>query len=82
MALSFEVKKKAVTIFLTSFDKIKNTDFTKGFKTATVIETLAYPLVFKDRGDFYMVDGYGGDGDRDLEIFSSLVIYDLFRIEW
>lgn len=76
------VVQHAATIFLTSLEKTKDTDFAKGFKIATTLETLAYPICFKGQGDFHMIDCWGGNGDRDWEIFSSLVIYDLFRIEW
>lgn len=61
----------------------EKSDFTYGYRIITTLQTLSYPLRHNEgEGDFAMIDKHGGNGNIEHEIFSSLTLHNIFRIEW
>jgi hypothetical protein len=73
-----------INTFLTSFEKTKHSYFTKGYTAASCTELLTYPVRRKSDGfnNFNYIDKYGGNGDRDMVIFTSVASYNFYKISF
>lgn len=69
-----------VGIGLTSFEYSRDSYFTKGFVGMTALELGAYPLIWKDEGDFQSITNRGGDGSDEYNLYALIGAYNLYRI--
>jgi hypothetical protein len=71
-----------IGVVLTSFEKTRNSDFTKGWVGMNAIEASAYKIRPRNGGDdFDLVDRGGGNGDIEYAVVSVLSLNNLRRLE-
>ena len=61
---------------------LDSSNFSKGFKILSAIETLTYPLQHSGDGDLYNIKKHGGNAALEWQIYNALAVYNLLRIEW
>jgi len=67
---------------LTSFEKTRNSDFTKGWVSMNAVQVYSYQGRNHDTGnDFEMIDRGGGNGDLELGLFCSISSYNLLKLD-
>ena len=77
------VLQNAVNILLTTFERTRNTSFTKGYTITTALETWFYPLRYrdpKDEGDFHSLDRHDGNGTAEHNLYSTIALYNVLKI--
>ena len=78
------ILQHSVNILLTTFERTRNTSFTKGYTITTALETWFYPLRFRDpedEGDFHSLDKHGGNGEAEHNSYSAIALYNILRIK-
>jgi len=74
------IAQAVVGLALTSFEKSRNWDFTRGYVTMTAVETWTYPLRSRDGGgDLGCIDEAGGNGNAEWAVYSLIATHNLFR---
>lgn len=72
----------ATGTILTSFPSIKNSGFVKGFVSTTFARVLTYPIVYRNSGDLYTSNKYGGNADLEYAVYVGVAAFNLYRIDW
>ena len=61
---------------------LDSSNFSKGFKILSAIETLTYPLQHSGDGDLYNIKKHGGNAALEWQIYNALAVYNLLTITW
>lgn len=71
-----------IGLLLTSFEKTRQSDFTKGWAYANIFEVWSYSWRNHDHGDdFELIRRGGGNPDSGLRLFCAMTLYNTWRIE-
>jgi hypothetical protein len=71
-----------IGMMLTSFEKTRSSDFTKGWVAMNAVEASSYKIRSRDLGDdFASIDRGGGNGDVEFAVVSLLSLNNLRRLE-
>ena len=78
------VVQTGIGLLLTSFEKTRHSDFTRGWTGVTAFQLGTYPIRYNKnkKGDFHLIDKGGGNADLEYGIFSAITIHNLLRQEW
>ena len=72
----------AVGTLLTSFEKTRTSDYTKGWVGANTVQLFTYPIrPHVDGSDFQMIERGGGDADQIHSVFSMISCYNFARLQ-
>lgn len=74
------VLQLGVNTILTSFEKTRNSYFTKGYTAATCFELWTYPFRWKDEGDFHTLGEYGGNDSSELYLYHAASAWNFYRV--
>jgi hypothetical protein len=71
----------SIGLLLTSFEKTRNSDFTKGWAAMNVVQLWSYNWRSHDAGDdFAMIDRGHGDGKAEHNAFCFMSMYNFMRM--
>lgn len=74
--------QNGIGLILTSIPVIRQSDFTKGYVTASFIEIVFYPAVYRTDGDLNQLSEHGGNGDLAYGIFTGIATHNMLRVNW
>lgn len=72
------ILEHAVGLALTSFEKTRNTDFTKGYVAAAWVHTVTYPIV--EGADLKTSENNGGSYYGDYAVYVLAATHNLLRV--
>jgi hypothetical protein len=76
------VLQTAISTLLTSFEKTRNSDYTKGWVGANTIQLFSYKgRAHVDGDDFQMIERAGGDADQYHSVFTMISAYNFRRLQ-
>jgi len=74
------IAQAVVGLVLTSFEKSRNWDFTRGYVAMSAVEVWTYPIRNRDGGgDLGCIDEAGGNGNAEWAAYSLIAAHSLFR---
>jgi hypothetical protein len=78
------VLENGIGLVLTSFETTRYSYFTKGYVASAAIGTWSYPLRHHGSkyNDMKMLDEFGGNGDVEYGIYSTVALHNVLRIPW
>ncbi len=68
-----------VGLILSQWDKIKDTDFTKGFTAFNTIQLMTYPARRGDAGDYFNLTNSGNFGNGEFSFYTGLSLYNFHQ---
>ncbi len=76
------IAQSAIGLLLTSFEKSRNWDFTRGYVAMSAVEIWSYPIRNQYGGDIENINKYGGDGSLEWTGYSALALHNMLRINY
>lgn len=76
------IAQNGIALILTSFEKTRQSDFTRGFVIASALETWTYPVRYNEDGDLAMINKAGGNKDIEYGIYSAVAAHNMLRLKW
>jgi len=72
------VAQSIVGLVLTSFEKSRKWDFTKGYVAMNAIEIWTYPIRWRNEGDIHLLNKYG-NGNAEWAGYSVIALHNILR---